>query len=91
VKEKEQLKTIYGALSEGNKWVEKALRIIVVFSKPEKACIIGERSYYLFDIGSATAFIILRATEVGLVAHHIAGFNEEKAKKILEIPNEIKC
>lgn len=38
-----------------------------------------------------TAFIILRASGLGLVAHPIAGFNEEIAKRILEIPNEIKC
>ena len=64
--------------------------IIAVFSKLEKDCIIGERLYYLFDVGIATAFIILRATELGLVAHPIAGFNEEKAKIVLEIPNEMR-
>lgn len=50
MKEKEQLKRIFGALSEGNKWVEKDLIILTVFSEPEKTCIIGERSYFLFDI-----------------------------------------
>jgi nitroreductase len=64
--------------------------IIGVFSKPENDCIIGEREYHLFDVGMATAFIILRATELGMVAHPIAGFKEEKAKNILKIPEEMR-
>ncbi len=64
--------------------------LIAVFSKPEDDCIIGERKYYLFDTGMATAFIILRATEMGLVAHPIAGFNEKKAKNLLNIPIEMR-
>ena len=36
----------------------------------------------------ATAFIILRATELGLVAHPIAGFDEDKVKEILGIPDD---
>ncbi len=90
IKDQEQLKKMFTTLSKGNKWVEKASLIIAVFSKPEHDCIIGERRYYLFDTGMATAFIILRATELGLVAHPIAGFNEEKAKEILKIPDEIR-
>jgi len=90
VKEKEQLEKLFTTLTKGNKWVEKASMIIAVFSKPEYDCIISERLYYLFDTGLATAFIILRATELGLVAHPIAGFNEEEAKKVLDIPKEFR-
>ena len=90
VYDKQVLKQLFTVLSEGNKWVEKASMIIGVFSKPEKDCMIGERLYYLFDTGMATAFIILRATELGLVAHPIAGFNENSAKEILAIPNAMK-
>ncbi len=90
VRKKEQLDRLFTTLSKGNKWVEKASMIIAVFSKPDNDCIIGERQYYLFDTGLATAFIILRATELGLIAHPIAGFNEGKAKKVLEIPDEMR-
>ncbi|MBY8979305.1 MAG: nitroreductase family protein [Candidatus Lokiarchaeota archaeon] len=88
--DKQVLKQLFTALSGGNKWVEKASMIIGVFSKPENDCMIGERLYYLFDTGMATAFIILRATELGLVAHPIAGFDETSAKKILGIPNALR-
>jgi hypothetical protein len=37
----------------------------------------------------ATAFLILRATELGLVAHPIAGYDEEKVKAILQLPAEM--
>jgi nitroreductase len=90
VREKDQLDRLYITLSKGNKWVEKASMIIAVFSKPEKDCILGERVYYLFDVGMAAAFIILRATELGLVAHPIAGFHEAQAKGILKIPEEMR-
>lgn len=90
IHDREQLERIFKTLSSGNKWVEKASLIIAVFSKPENDCIIGERLYYLFDTGMATAFIILRATELDLVAHPIAGFKEEEAKKILGIPEEMR-
>jgi len=90
VYDEQELRKLFKILSGGNKWVENASMLIAVFSKPENDCIIGERKYYLFDTGMATAFIILRATELGLVAHPIAGFNEERAKKILKIPVEMR-
>lgn len=90
VYDQNKLKELFTVLSSGNKWVEKASMIIAVFSKPEYDCIIGERDYYLFDTGMATAFIILRATELGLIAHPIAGFKESKTKEILKIPDEMR-
>jgi nitroreductase len=62
--------------------------IIAVFSKKEDDCIIHDREYYLFDIGMATAFLILRATELGLVAHPIAGYSPKKTREILGIPDK---
>ncbi len=90
VYDKKVLKQLFTALSGSNKWVEKASMVIGVFSKPENDCMIGERFYYLFDTGMATAFIMLRATELGLVAHPIAGFDEKSAKDILGIPDTMR-
>ena len=88
VREKEQLNMLFTALSEGNKWAEKASMIVGVFANKEEDCMIKERLYYLFDTGISVGFIVLRATELGLIAHPIAGFNEEKAKDILKIPEK---
>ena len=85
----ENLEKLYTALSKTNEWVKNGSMIIAVVSKKEYDCVVGNREYYLFDTGMATAFIILRATELGLVAHPIAGYNEEKAKEVLGIPEDM--
>ena len=89
VTEPEVLKKMHSALSEGNEWSKAASMIIVVFSRKENDCLIRDREYYLFDTGMATAFIILRATELGLVAHPIAGYSPKKTREILGIPGEM--
>lgn len=90
VYDKDMLFNMREALSRGNEWIHAASLIIAVFGKKEDDCDVKGREYYLFDIGMACAFIQLRATELGLVAHPIAGFNEDKVKKILSIPKEMK-
>ncbi|MHA1104179.1 MAG: nitroreductase family protein [Promethearchaeota archaeon] len=85
-----KLRELQGAITLKNKWVKRASLIVAVFSKQEDDCNIGEREYYLFDTGMATAFLILRATELGLVAHPIAGFKEGRAKEILKIPENMR-
>jgi nitroreductase len=88
VYEKEILKKMHSVLSEGNKWAYKASLIIVVLGKQEDDCVIKNRIYYRFDIGMATAHIILRATELGLIAHPIAGYSPKKTYEILDIPSD---
>lgn len=89
VYQKSILEELRPAFSKGNEWVYNASMVIAVFSKKEMDCVIKEREYYLFDVGMACAFIILRATELGLVAHPIAGFDPDEVKKILGIPEEM--
>ncbi|MHA1718821.1 MAG: nitroreductase family protein [Promethearchaeota archaeon] len=76
------------ALNEGNSWAKKASMIIAVFSNKDLDCVIKEREYYLFDTGMAVASIMLRATEMGLVAHPIAGYSPNKVRDVLNIPSE---
>lgn len=81
----EQLKQVY---SPGNEWCHAASLVVAVFTKQELGCVIREREYYLFDTGIQVAFLILRATELGLVAHPIAGYSPKKVKEILGILDE---
>jgi nitroreductase len=90
VYDKDMLVKMREAISRGNEWTHAASLIIAVFGKKEDDCDTSGREYYLFDIGMASAFIQLRATELGLVAHPIVGFHEDKVKEILEIPQEMK-
>ena len=90
VYEEEALKKLQGALPKANGWAKKASLLVAVFSRKDFDCLVKEREYYLFDTGTATGFMILRATEMGLVAHPMAGFDEEKAKEALNIPADMK-
>jgi nitroreductase len=89
VYDKDVLSKMHEALSTGNEWAKKASMIIVVLGKKEDDCIIRDRIYYQFDIGMATSAMILRATELGFVAHPIAGYSPKKTREILGIPENI--
>lgn len=80
------LAKVHECLSKGNEWAKKASLIVAAFAKKESDCVIKEREYYLFDLGQAVSALALRATELGLVAHPIAGFDNEKARLALGIP-----
>ena len=86
----EKLEEMRGALARGNEWARTASLIVAVHARREDDCGIKEREYYLFDTGLATAFLILRATELGLVAHPIAGFDEARVRRILDIPEDAR-
>jgi nitroreductase len=88
--DKEVLGRLLGAMSKGNGWTQAASLIIGVCSRKDLDCVSKEREYYLFDTGMATAFLILRATEMGLVAHPISGFDEALAKEALGIPADMR-
>ena len=90
VRSHKKLEAVKGALSDGNRWARAASMIIAVFSRKEDDCIIGDRIYHQFDCGMGVGFLMLRATELGLVAHPIAGFSPKKTRGILGIPAEYK-
>jgi nitroreductase len=90
VYEPEALKRMKGALSKGNEWAHDASMIIAVFSRKEDDCVIKDRQLHQFDTGMATALLILRATELGLVAHPIGGYSERKAKEAAGIPDDMQ-
>lgn len=83
---KGSLAKVQECLSRGNEWVKNAAVIVAAFAKKENDCVIKEREYYLFDLGMAVSAMQLRATELGLVAHPIAGFDNEKTRLALGIP-----
>jgi nitroreductase len=89
VYQQEQLQKLFSALNSGNRWARRASLVIAVFSEPEEDCRIKGRDYYLYDTGTAVGFLLLKATDLGLVAHPIAGFDEGLAKEILHIPEHM--
>ncbi len=83
------------ALNKGNAWAQAASMIVAVASRKDLDCVIPakdyqEREYFLFDAGMAAAYLILRLTERGLVAHPIAGYSERAAKQAIGMPDDMK-
>jgi len=89
VYDKEMLEKMKTILSKGNEWAYSASMMIAVFSKKEFDCIIHDREYYLLGCGMAIGLLMLRATELGLVAHPIAGYSPKKVREVLGIPDEM--
>jgi nitroreductase len=85
----EVLQRMREVMSRGNEWTFDASLIIAVLSKKDYDCVIKDREYYLFDVGMATAQLILRATELGLVAHPIAGYSPRKTRGVLGVPDDV--
>lgn len=87
VRDPGRLAKLAGAMKSGNEWTARASMIIAVCTQRELDCVMKDgREYALFDVGLATAFLILRATELGLVAHPIAGYDPAAVRQALEIP-----
>jgi len=86
---KESVDAVKGCLSRGNSWATRAQMIIVVAAKDQDDCQLSDRrNYFLFDCGLAIGQVELRATELGLISHPIAGYDPEKVKQVLGIPPE---
>ncbi len=77
-------------LKKGNEWARRASMIVAVCTKRDLDCAMKDgREYALFDAGMAAAHLILRAVELGLVAHPIAGYDPEKVRQALGIPGDL--
>ncbi|MEP0815469.1 MAG: nitroreductase family protein [bacterium] len=75
-------------LSEGNwRWARNAAALLVVCSRETFARNDKPNSTHLFDTGCAWGYFALEAIRRGWVTHAMAGFNREKAKELLEIPD----
>lgn len=88
VYDREPFQTLYTTINKGNFWVKDASMVVVNFAFREDDSVIGNREYYLYDTGIASGFMMLRAAELGLVTHPIAGYDEALVKELLSIPEE---
>ncbi|MFM1654047.1 nitroreductase family protein [Brevibacillus sp. B_LB10_24] len=70
-------------------WCQKAPVLAVILSKKTTAK--GEQSRaHAFDAGAAWAFLALQAESKGLVTHAMGGFDRDKAREILRVPDEFE-
>jgi nitroreductase len=88
--EPEMLDKMKAVFNKGNVWCHADSLIVAVCAEKQADCVIFDREYYLFDTGMQTAFLILRATELGLVAHPIAGYSQKAVRAVLGIPDSMQ-
>jgi len=79
---------IFDTLHDANKvWVERAP--LLIMSLVRKNFIRNDKpnGSARYDLGAANAFLSLQATHVGLNVHQMGGFDREKAKINLNVPD----
>ena len=81
--------TLFDLLADGNKiWCDRAAMLCVVcahkvFSRNGKP-----NPVHLFDCGNAFENLALQGTAMGLVVHGMAGFDYERAREALGVPED---
>jgi glutaredoxin-dependent peroxiredoxin len=84
----ESLAKARSALPRGNMWATRAPVIMVVSARPEDDChnLSDKRDYFLFSCGLAVGQMLVRAIDLGMIAHPIAGYDPLVLKRELGIP-----
>lgn len=78
-------------LSDGNKvWVKDAPLLILSLARKNFLRNGFGNFYAMYDLGGANAMLALQAVEMGLQVRQMAGFNREKAKALLHIPDDFE-
>ncbi len=73
-----------------NPWLKTAPVVIVACADPTDSGTHNSIDYYTVDVAIAMEHLILAATDAGLGTCWVNGFDEEKIKKLLEIPKRIR-
>ncbi len=88
VDENPTLDALKETLTGGNYWGKKAPLIIALVTNPAWSLQYGGRDFAFFELGMSAMALQLQSVEEGLYIHPIAGFDADKAKKVLAIPAE---
>ncbi|MDP4186824.1 MAG: nitroreductase family protein [Bacteroidota bacterium] len=84
---KADFERLFNCLLPGNQvWVKNASVLLVTVAEVISSYNQKNNPYAWHDTGLATENLILQATHLGLIAHPMAGFDKDKARKDLHIP-----
>ncbi|MGX2961267.1 nitroreductase family protein [Peribacillus sp. JNUCC 23] len=88
-KTESQLKVFHEFLSPFNRiWAEKAPVLILIASMKNRDN--GDpNGSHAFDTGAAWGNLAIQATMLGLSTHAMTGFDKEKARQLLNVPEEL--
>ena len=79
----------FDLLSEGNRrWAAAAAVLVVVLSRTTSERNGNPSRTHSYDTGAAWQNIALQGCGMGLVMHGMAGFDYERAREVLDVPDE---
>jgi nitroreductase len=79
----------FDSLNEGNKaWVKDAPLLIFSVAKKTFTRYSGVNAYAMYDLGGANSFLALQAVELGLQIRQMAGYDHNKVRLNLNIPDD---
>lgn len=82
-------RTFFELLAEANQaWCDKAAALVVVLSHKTFERNGKPNPVHTFDAGAAFENLSLQGAAMGLVIHGMAGFDREKARKSLNVPDD---
>jgi nitroreductase len=85
----EAYQRVFATLAPANQaWAARAPVLIIMAAKKSFSHNGAPNYYALHDAGQALAHLMLQATALGLHAHGMAGFNHEKAREVIGIPDD---
>lgn len=90
VKEGEKVKKIWRAVGQKKKFAEAPMFIVGLIAESGSGTNSNGLKYFTVDFGICFEHLILAATAEGLATCWIGWFNEDKIKKILNIPNKYR-
>jgi nitroreductase len=82
---------LFNLLADGNRiWAKNSALLVVVISRKNFEYNEKPARTHQFDVGAAWENLALEAFSRGIVAHGMQGFDYDKARFDLEIPNEFE-
>ena len=88
-RETPQWQTFFDLLVEGNQaWCSRAALLVVILAHKIFAKNAKPNPVHLFDCGCAFENLALQGTAMGLVVHGMQGFDFEKARTVLKVPDD---
>ncbi|MFX1280584.1 MAG: nitroreductase family protein [Promethearchaeota archaeon] len=90
VKEPENVKAVWQAIGQGEKFAKAPMFVVGAISERGSGANSNGEKYYGVDFGICFEHLILAATAEGLATCWIGWFKEPKVKEILNIPDEYK-
>jgi nitroreductase len=81
-------KIVSTLVSFNQSWAPQAPVLILGIAKTTFAHNGATNAYAMYDLGAATALLVVEAVYLGLAAHQMGGFDREAARQVLEIPED---